>query len=216
MGTAHLCIALGPLTVYLMLMGLINASRQPFVTSGARDVFSLALSISGLIMIGPLRLFVPEEALAAFGGWTWALLGAFYILSVLLIGMTSRPRLVVYNITPTQLKTSLGILVAELDKNAKWAGDSVELPQLGIQLSIDSKNTMRSCQIVAVGHNQNLASWVRLRVELSAHLKKIKLSANPYALSMIGFALLLGTLIAFQIIQNPQIVLNDLRSFLRF
>ena len=63
MGTAHLCIALGPLTVYLMLMGLINASRQPFVTSGARDVFSLALSISGLIMIGPLRLFVPEEAL---------------------------------------------------------------------------------------------------------------------------------------------------------
>ena len=122
----------------------------------------------------------------------------------------------IYNITPTQLKTSLGILVAELDKEAKWAGDSVELPQLGIQLSIDSKNTMRSCQIVAVGHHQNLASWVRLRVELSTHLKKIKLSANPYALSMIGFALLLGTLIALQIIQNPQIVLNDLRNFLRF
>ena len=202
MATAHLCIALGPLTVYLMLMGLINASRQPFVTSGARDVFSLALGISGLIMIGPLRLFVPEQALTAFGAWTWALLGAFYILSVLLVGMTSRPRLVVYNISSTQLKTTLGKLVAELDSSAKWAGDSVELPQMGIQLSIESKNSMRSCQIVAVGYHQNL--------------KKVKVSANPYALSMIGFALVLGTLIAFQIIQNPQIVLNDLKDFLRF
>ena len=216
MATAHLCIALGPLTVYLMLMGLINASRQPFVTSGARDVFSLALGISGLIMIGPLRLFVPEQALTAFGAWAWALLGAFYILSVLLVGMTSRPRLVVYNISSTQLKTTLGKLVAELDSSAKWAGDSVELPQMGIQLSIESKNSMRSCQIVAVGYHQNLGNWSKLRVELAAQLKKVKVSANPYALSMIGFALVLGTLIAFQIIQNPQIVLNDLKDFLRF
>ena len=67
MSTAHLCIALGPLTVYLLLMGLINASRQPFVTSGARDIFSLALGVAGLVMIGPLRLFVPEQAISAFG-----------------------------------------------------------------------------------------------------------------------------------------------------
>ena len=33
---------------------------------------------------------------------------------------------------------------------------------------------------------------------------------------MIGFALVLGTLIALQIIQNPQIVMDDLRNFLRF
>ena len=215
MSTAHLCIALGPLTVYLLLMGLINASRQPFVTSGARDTFSLALGVAGLVMIGPLRLFVPEQAISAFGPWTWALLGAFYILCVLLIGMTSKPRLVVYNIPATQLRTSLGSLVAELDKTAKWAGDSVELPKLGIQLSIESKNTMRSCQIVAVGHSQNLANWAKLRIELATRLKTVKVTANPYALSMIGFALVLGTLIALQIIQNPQIVMDDLRNFLR-
>ena len=75
---------------------------------------------------------------------------------------------------------------------------------------------MRSCQIVAVGYHQNLGNWSKLRVELAAQLKKVKVSANPYALSMIGFALVLGTLIAFQIIQNPQIVLNDLKDFLRF
>ena len=91
MVTAHLCIALGPLTVYLLLMGLINASRQPFVTSGARDSFTLALGVAGLVMIGPLRLFVPEQALSAFGPWTWVLLGSFYILSVLLVGMISKP-----------------------------------------------------------------------------------------------------------------------------
>ncbi len=215
MAAAHLCIALGPLTVYLMLMGLINGSRQPFVTSGARDTFSLALGISGLVMVGPLRLFVPEQALTTFGGWTWSLLVAFYILCVLLIGMTSKPRLVIYNITAAQLKTTLGMLVAEMDKTAKWAGDSVELPQLGIQFSIESKNTMRSCQIVAVGHTQNLGSWTRLRVELASRLKKVKVPPNPYALSLIGFALVLGTLIAFQILQNPQIVMDDLKNFLR-
>ena len=109
----------------------------------------------------------------------------------------------------------MGSLVAELDKTAKWAGDSVELPKLGIQLSIESKNTMRSCQIVAVGHSQNLANWAKLRIELAARLKTVKVTANPYALSMIGFALVLGTLIALQIIQNPQIVMDDLRNFLR-
>ena len=38
MQTLHLCISLGPLAVYLFLVGLINSRRRPFVTSGARDM----------------------------------------------------------------------------------------------------------------------------------------------------------------------------------
>ena len=75
--------------------------------------------------------------------------------------------------------------MAELDKEAKWAGDSVELPQLGIQLSIDSKNTMRSCQIVRWTQRVSRAGSITSRTISSS--QKIKLSANPYALSMIGF-----------------------------
>ena len=67
MASAHICIAFGPLAVYLLLMGLINALRRPFITTGARDLFSLSIALSGLVMVGPVNLFVPASALSVFG-----------------------------------------------------------------------------------------------------------------------------------------------------
>ena len=55
----HLSIALGPLAVYLLLLGFVNLSTRPFVTTGARDVGALGLAIAGLIVAGPMELFLP-------------------------------------------------------------------------------------------------------------------------------------------------------------
>jgi hypothetical protein len=214
MASAHICIAFGPLAVYLLLMGLINALRRPFITTGARDLFSLSLALSGLVMVGPVNLFVPHSALSVFGPWAWVLLIALYMLFSLLIGISCRPRLVIYNLSSEQLKSVLGRLVAQLDPDARWAGDSVELPNLGIQLSIDKRNAMRSCQIIAVGVEQNQANWSKLKRELATELTNVKVTTNPYAISMITVALVLGTLIAQQIIENQSLVYNQLRDLL--
>jgi hypothetical protein len=71
MQTLQLCIALGPLAVYLFLVGLINSRRRPFLTSGARDMAVLGIALSGFFIIGPLQLFVPDTAADRFGPYIW-------------------------------------------------------------------------------------------------------------------------------------------------
>ena len=56
----HLSIALGPLATYLMVLGVVNLSIRPFVTTGSRDTAALGLAISGLAIAGPMELFLPE------------------------------------------------------------------------------------------------------------------------------------------------------------
>ena len=58
----HFCIAIAPLSVYLVMLGVLNLQRRSFVTTGARDAAALGIAISGLIVAGPMELFFPESA----------------------------------------------------------------------------------------------------------------------------------------------------------
>src|SRR5438105_6368858 len=138
MDPLHLCIALGPLATYLLVLGVINLSRRPVLTTGARDAAALATAVSGLVVAGPMELFLVEEAAAAYGGWIWGLMVAAYALAVVLIILMLRPRLVIYNATLDQLRPVLAEAVARLDSEARWAGDSLVMPQLGVQLHIEA------------------------------------------------------------------------------
>ena len=62
MDPLHLCIALGPLAVYLLLLGIINLMPRPFMTSGARDTAALSIAISGFVVAGPMELFLPGSS----------------------------------------------------------------------------------------------------------------------------------------------------------
>ena len=97
MDPLHLCIALGPVIAYLMLLGLINSRRRPFLTTGARDLSALGIGVSGLVIAGPMELFLPELATNQFGAYVWVMMLALYGLCWTLIVLLGRPRLVVYN-----------------------------------------------------------------------------------------------------------------------
>jgi hypothetical protein len=55
----RLCLAFGPVTIYLLLLGIVNLGRRPLLVSGVRDTAALALAISGLVIVGPIELFFP-------------------------------------------------------------------------------------------------------------------------------------------------------------
>ena len=90
MGPLHLCIALGPLAVYLLLLGLINLSSRPFLTTGARDCAALSVAISGFVVAGPLDHFFPETAAVAMGGYLlpWLLL---VVVALVLFALSELP-----------------------------------------------------------------------------------------------------------------------------
>ena len=82
MDSLHFCIAIVPLAVYLLMLGLLNLRRHPFVTTGARDAATLGIGVVGFVIAGPMELFFPEGAASQFGAWVWLSLIVFYGLCV--------------------------------------------------------------------------------------------------------------------------------------
>jgi hypothetical protein len=211
----HLSIALGPLAVYVVLLGLINLSSRPLVTTGGRDTASLAVAISGFVVAGPMELFLPERAAHHFGGYVWLLLLGLYALVVILLVLVLRPRLVIYNITGERLRPILADVVKELDDDARWVGESLALPRLGIQLHVEPFVTMRIVQLVSSGPRQSYAGWRRLEALLAKKLREASSPPNPYGFSLLAFGLLMVALMTYSVVRDTQAVAQALGEMLR-
>ena len=211
----HLSIALGPLAVYLLLLAFVNLSNRPFLTTGARDVAALGMAISGFIVAGPMELFLPEGATNRFGGYVWLLLLAFYGLCLTLIVLLMRPRLVIYNTNPEQLRSILAEVVSQLDAEARWAGDSLVLPKLGVQLHVELFGAMHNVQLVSAGPKQSFAGWKRLEIALAQVLRETKAAPNPHGFGMMILAVLLIGIMTYGMFSDPTTVVQGLNEMLR-
>ena len=117
-----------------------------------------------------------------------------------------RPRLVIYNISADKLRPILADVVARLDADARWAGDSLVLPNLGVQLSIDNFLTMRNVSLKSVGGNQDLHGWHRLEQRLTVALSQEKVSRNPRGLGLFFAGLLILGGLSMAIARDPQAI----------
>lgn len=215
MDPVRLTIALGPLCVYLVVIGWLNLSKRPFVTSGARDILALAIALVGLVAIGPIELFMPERAAAILGAKVWIPLILLYLLVALLTSMISKPRVVVYNITADQLRPIVGSAVSELDPDARWAGDSVCLPNLQLQFFVQSHPGMRNVQLVATGGEQNLTNWKLLESALQTATANVQVGMNPRAISFFMGASIMACVIAFSLFTGREIIAERVQDFFR-
>ena len=211
----RLCLALGPVAVYLLLIGAINLFRRPFLVSGTRDAAALGLAVSGLVIVGPVELFFPMTASLRFGPFVWVLLVTLYALSLVLVLLVLRPRLVIYNISRDELRPILAELVAELDAEARWAGDSLVLPNLGIQLHVDGLPAMRNVSLAAAGSTQSHQGWRRLEMALGAALGRLEVTRNPQAIALLSAGGLLALAVILAISWDPQAVAQSLFDMLR-
>ncbi|MBN1395799.1 MAG: hypothetical protein JW959_12325 [Pirellulales bacterium] len=203
-------LALGPVAMYMLLLGAINLSRRPLLVSGSRDAAALAVAVSGLIVVGPLKLLFPFETAVVYGSYFWLLLLALYVLCVLLWLLMLRPRLVVYNVTADKLRPILAEAVDRLGAEVRWAGNSLSLPALGVQLYIDGFAPLRCVSLVSAGGSQNHAGWRRLEAALESVLARTQLVRNPRGFGLIGLGLLLVLIVVLVVAQNPESVVQSL------
>lgn len=206
MDPLRVCIALSPLAAYVLLLGLINLSSRSLVTTGGRDLAALGLGISGLVIVGPMELFFPELAVELFGPYVWLLLLGLYALLVVFLTLVLRPRLVIYNMTIEQLRPALANVVKDLDTDARWAGECLVLPRLGVQLHVEPFQAMRNVQLVSSGPHQSFAGWRRLERALVQTLRGAASPPNPYGFSLAFFGLLMVALITFAIVSDTAAV----------
>jgi hypothetical protein len=209
------CVALGPLAAYLFLLGIVNLSRRPLVVSGFRETAALGLALSGFAIVGPMQLFMPEPAAAYFGSLVWALLLGFYALLLILVILLSKPRLVIFNSKLSQLRPVLSELALRLDGQARWAGDSLSLPQLGVQLHIEDFPSLRNISLVATGDDQNFSGWRELELALRGELRRSAVPRNPPGLTLVICSLIMLAAILHKTLENPQALARGLFDMLR-
>jgi hypothetical protein len=212
----RLAIALTPLAAYCLLLAIVNARRRPFVTTGGCDLAALGAALSGLILVGPIQLFRPESAAATYGGYVWMFLLVFYWLWIWLSVLVARPRLVVYNVRAEELRPILAEVARKLDPQARWAADSLALPNLGVSLHMECFEIMRHCSLISSGDKQNIAGWQRVSAELRTQLSMLRVASNPRAL---GFTLAAMGLLAVSIshmLGHPQQVAQAMNEMLNF
>jgi hypothetical protein len=200
----RLAIALVPLAAYLLLLALVNLRRRPFATSGGSDLSALGVALSGLAFVGPLELFRPEAATAEFGNYIWPILLGFYWLWVLLAVLLARPRLVVYNVSMEELRSVLAEAASRIDTASRWAGNSLSLPTLGVQLHLESFDLMRNVSLVASGSRQNLDGWRQLARELVTSLRPVRVKPNPRGVGLLLVALLLMAASLTTLVNHPK------------
>lgn len=209
-------IAFGPLAVYLMLLGMVNLSSRPLVTSGARDAAALGVGVCGFIMIGPFKLLLPLATAFHWGALIWPLLLAFYALGLTLVVLLLRPRLIVYNIPAEQVRPLLANLVGQLDQEARWAGECLVLPALGVQLYVEASPAMRNVQLVAAGHRQSYEGWRRLETALAQALRRTTGVRNPLGFSLVVCGLFMTALLAVWMVQDSETVAQSVQDMLWF
>jgi hypothetical protein len=208
----RLSIALAPLALYLLRLGMLHFARRPRLLSGTRDAAALAFSLVGLAVIGPMELFFPHEAALRFGAYTWLLLLVLYVMCVSLWLLVMRPSLVIYNIEESKLRPMLAEAVESLDAQARWAGDCLALPVLGVQLHVEGLALGRGAMLISAGKHQDQQGWRKLDSALRAALKHEEVRRNPFGLALIAAGLLFAGGIAWAIIHYPDAMNRSLEE----
>jgi hypothetical protein len=211
----RLCLALGPVAVYLLLLGVINLSRRAFLVSGTRDTAALGLAISGFVLVGPIPLFLPDASLRV-GPYVWGLLAGLYGLSLVLVMLIMRPRIVLYNISVEQLRPILADLVEQLDPAARWAGDGLVLPGLGVQLHLDPWSGMRNVSLVSAGPKQDYTGWRRLETALAIAVSQVNVGRNAWGAALLSIGMLIVGGLVWTISSDPHAIARALSEMARF
>lgn len=215
MDSLHFCIAIAPLAVYLLMLGLLNLRRRPFLTTGARDAATLGIGIIGFVIAGPMELFFPEGAASRFGPWVWLLLVIFYGLCVSLLVLLMKPRLVIYNMSMEEIRPILTKIAMELDPKSRWLDDALVIPRLKIHMHVEAVEWLRNVQMMAGGNHQSVEGWKRFERELAKTLHKIKVGPNVMGVPFLIGSAALALTAAFYMLQDPLSVVASLQDMLR-
>lgn len=213
----RLAVALGPLAIYLLLLGVLNLSRRPLLTTGARDIAALGVALSGLILVGPLELFMPRDLAFRFGSlaWLyWLLLASFYLSCLTLVVLSARPRLSLYNVTTEEARQTLAQVASQLDPAAQWVGDTLTMPELRVQLVLDPFAIMRSVSLTPVGTRQSYHGWKRLERALRQALTTVETTPNPAGFSFCLLGAMVLVAIATRWMQDPHAVAEALQQMI--
>ena len=215
MTALHFFIVAIPLAAYILLIGIINLQRRPLLTTGSRDAGAIGIAISGLVVVGPMGLFFPEQAAGHFGSYVWLLLLTFYGLCVSLVVLLMQPRLIVYNLSPDKFRPIMASIAMKLDPTTRWSGDSLCMPKLGVHMLLDGNPWTCHSQLISVGKRQQVESWRLIEKELRKELQAIRGETVVLGVSLTLLAILVAIGATWWAFDQKQGFIESLAELLR-
>lgn len=212
--TVYFAIAAVPVAMYLILIGSLWLRSRPLVTTGWRDMLALGIAASGLVAIGPMELFFPRDAAAFWHGWVWLALFALYMLILMLIILSCRPRFIAYGMNGSEFRATLLEAARRVDPGARWDGEVLNLPGCGIQLAVEPTGTADVYQVASVGSLYNLAAWLTLEREFVKASSTTRRSASRIGVPLILLGFVLLFLAVVPLVIAPADALAQLKEFL--
>ena len=207
-------VAIIPVAIYFILIGVLRLRTRPLVTSGWRDTLTLGIASAGLVAVGPMQLFTPPQAVERWHAWVWLALLCLYVLGLTLILLSGKPRLIAYGLDHHQFRDVLFQSAKRVDDQCHWSADVLSMPLSGMQLALEGTGSLRVQQATHVGMLQNLEHWMKLEREFVHMGGKVACprSTAGWPLLLVGSGLLLSSIIP--LIRDPAAALAQLQIFL--
>lgn len=214
MEPVHFAIAATPVAVYLILVGALRLRNRPLITTGWRDTLTLGIAASGLVAIGPMQLFFPTLAAARWHGWVWLALFMLYLLTLVMVLLSCKPRMISYGLDQIQFRETLLAAAQQIDPTSAWNNDVLSIPSSGIQLASEPSGATRVHQVVHIGLLYNLQDWLKLERAFVALGSQATCPRSAAGWPFVIFGLLLLAFIMLPLISDPVDALAQLRHFL--
>ena len=187
----RLAIALVPLAAYVLLLGLVNLRRRPFLTSrrqrsgGARRR-AFRTGVRRAAGIVSARGGHARSSAITSGCFCWCSIGCgccwWCCRAAAAGGLQHQHR---------RIASGAGRSGGAARSGFALGGQQLSLPNLGVQLHLESFDLMRNVSLVSSGSRQNIDGWRELARELAAALQPVRVKPNPRGVGFLLVSLLL-------------------------
>jgi hypothetical protein len=188
--------------LYLLGIAVVHVRHRPLAVPGGWDLAIVAAAVAGLAMAGPLDHIQP---VAIRGPWRLVLPAVLCGLLVALAILVARPRLVVYNVTLEQLRPVVAQVAASLDRQSRWAGETVALPGRGIQVTLDGR-TARCVSLAAIGGRTSPEGWAEFSRRVRRSVRVLRVRSSPWAVVFAGCGIALVAASLWLALRPPLLV----------
>lgn len=194
-------MALGPIAVYFLGLGLVNSQARPFLISGRRDFTLLASAFIPLVL-------VPGFGLAG-NGHAW--LAVVVIAGVIALFAAMLPARhtawVIYNVGLSQFHRLLGRACRRQGWQLRAEGDVLFVDPVGLQLTRHGISWLRNVSIEFQGAGRQSAEAGQLLASLNDELARESMLPSPTGASLVVIgASLLGLPMWYLFTHMDQIV----------
>lgn len=185
-------LALWPLALYLLRVGLWLRSRRPKVVGGTIDTLWLAFGCGGLLAFGPIARFIVPWAFPKPNLWAWLAWPSFLVFLLLLSLPRASRRLVLYNADRAIVDEALTDVLATAPIEFRQTIGGFEDIDGRRGLNVDPGRLGRTVAVEAVGPDPEiLIGTIRrgLAQRLAARRVTPAASAVPWLILAVGIAL---------------------------